>query len=161
DVFIKAMLKTPDDTHALIIGELRETHLLKLVEDLGLTQRVTFLGFRKDAVRLMKLVDAFVMPSLEREGLPRAVIEAMAQERPVVVSNVGGLPELVIDGVSGFVVPPHHPDALAERLCWIRANREASRSMGAKARQRIQSDFNVDSTIDQMLALFRNLAKPS
>src|SRR5439155_22355430 len=79
---------------------------------LGIHDRVLFLGERKDIPALLARCDVFVLPSLN-EGLPLTVLEAMAAERPVVATNVGGLPELVADGVRGILVPPAGPRALA------------------------------------------------
>lgn len=105
----------------------------------------------------MKTFDIFVMPSVLREGLCRAVIEAMAQQIPPIVSNVGGLPELVVDGESGWIVPPRDPKKLAEAIV-RRYNNEADRlKMGYCAKKRIEEKFNINHTIAQTIQMHLEL----
>lgn len=100
--------------------------------ELGLAERVSFLGFRSDVADLLAAADIFVMPSLS-EGLPMAVIEAMFASRPIVASAVGGIPELVRDGVTGLLVPPEDPDALAAALDRVASDPELRGSLGEAA----------------------------
>ena len=154
NVLIDAIAMLPDTIHACIVGEVRQPELLERVDALGLKHRMHFIGHRTDAVHLVKNTDICVMPSLEREGLPRAVIEAMAQARPVVVTDVGGLPELVQDGRCGYVVPPSDATALADRINALASSPADVKRFGAAAREHIHTNFNVEDTITQMLALF-------
>ncbi|MDA0991874.1 MAG: glycosyltransferase [Verrucomicrobia bacterium] len=158
DILVEALAKLPPttDVHLALIGEERLKQIREQAESLGLRDRVHFLGYRSDAAHLASAFDIFVMPSLEREGLPRAVIEAMAQAVAVIVTQVGGLPELVEDGVSGLVIPPRDPDALAAALQRLAADSSYRETLGAAARQRIQSHFNITATIDNTIAAFRN-----
>jgi glycosyltransferase involved in cell wall biosynthesis len=159
-VLLEAMRRIPRERplHAVFIGDVRDQEVGRLQRDPALQGRIHFTGFRKDATRLMAGFSAVVMPSLEREGLPKAVVEAMAQGVPAVVSSVGGLPELVEDGVSGLVVPPAQAAPLAEALLRL-ADDEALRSrMGEAARERIERVFNIRHTIAQTTALYRRLA---
>ncbi|MDE0838836.1 MAG: glycosyltransferase, partial [Kiritimatiellae bacterium] len=154
NVLIEAMAMLPDNIHACIVGEVRQPELLERVSELGLNHRMHFIVHRKDAAHLIKNTDICVMPSLEREGLPRAIIEAMAQARPVVVTAVGGLPELVPDGRCGYVVPPSDAAALADRIHALASSPEDVSRFGAAAREHIQTHFNIEDTITQMLVLF-------
>ncbi len=160
DVAIRAFARLPEamNAHLVLVGELRENHLPSLVTTLGLEGRVHFLGHRKDAVHIMPTFDVFLMPSLEREGLPRAVVEAMAQSIPVIVSSVGGLPELVEHEKSGLVIPPGKPDDLASAICALYERPDKGAELGRQARDRIADVFSVRRTIAQMKSLFENLA---
>lgn len=160
DVLLHALATLPADlnVHALLIGEVRDSRITAMAADPALAGRAHFLGYRTDAPVLAGACDAFVMPSVEREGLPRAVIEAMAQRVPVIVSDVGGMPELVEDGISGLVVPPRDVAALASAIQVLASDRNRCRALGAAARRRIESAFSIDTTIDRFEAWFTRLA---
>jgi glycosyltransferase involved in cell wall biosynthesis len=85
------------------------------------------------------------------------VIEAMAYRRPVVVTEAGGMPELVRDGVDGLVVPVRDPEALALALDRIARDPELAKTFGNNGHQRISTDFNTDATVKQTLELYQEL----
>ena len=91
--------------------------------------------------------DVFVMPSLEREGLPRAVIEAMAQGIPAFVTDVGGMPEIVVNGECGLVVPPNDPEALSQAIISLAKDTSLCRRFSDNASMRIRDHFNIQATI--------------
>jgi glycosyltransferase involved in cell wall biosynthesis len=156
DVLLDAVERlAPDlpDLRLLLTGDLRDRRLARRLREPTLREHVCLAGFRADAWKLARLADVFVMPSLSREGLPRAVIEAMAQGVPPVVSDAGGLPELVIDGDSGRVVPAGDAAALAGTLKALAEDPAERQRLGRTARQRIGTDFHVGHTIDAMYAL--------
>ncbi len=161
DVLVEALDHLPRDgsIHLLLIGEVRDRSLARLAAEPRNRPLVHLAGFRRDAPRLVGATDVFVMPSREREGLPRAAIEAMSQGVPAIVSDVGGMPELVESGRSGWVVPPSDPRALAEAIRKMKADPEARRRMGAAARERIEGEFSVGRTIERTLALYRSLTE--
>jgi glycosyltransferase involved in cell wall biosynthesis len=103
----------------------------------------------------MAACDVFVLPSLRREGLPRAVIEAMAYRTPPIVTNCGGSPELVEDGVSGLVVPPGDDGAIANAVRKLAADPAVREDMGKAARERIRLHFNIENTIRKTLKLYQ------
>jgi len=102
--------------HAVFAGEgdLEET-LREQAAALGMSERVHFLGFRRDVIEVVSAFDVFVLPSL-KEGLSIAVMEAMSLGRPVIATNIAGMPEVVRDGETGLLVPPEDVDALAVAL---------------------------------------------
>jgi glycosyltransferase involved in cell wall biosynthesis len=156
DVLLEAVRRLPPGSpvRVLIVGEVRDPRVAELTRDPVISERVRFAGYRSDAVRIVAAADAYVMPSVEREGLPRGVIEAMCLERPVVVSRVGGMPELVEDGVSGVVVPPRDPGTLAAALLGLAGDPARATALGAAARKRIASEFHIERTIQRVLAVF-------
>ena len=154
-----AVLPESVPAHLALVGEVRVPRLREQADSLGLRGRVTFMGHCIDAARLARAFDVFVMPSTEREGLPRAVIEAMAQGVPVIVTDVGGMPELVEDGVSGLVVPPRHPAALAEAIVRLASAPALRQRMGDAARERIRKRFHIETTIASMLDVLRKAAE--
>lgn len=146
-------------THFLLVGdgELR-SELETLTQTLGIRERVHFLGVRQDIPELLALSDLFVLPSLW-EGLPNAVLEAMAAEKPVVATNVDGVPEVVRDNETGILVPPGDIEALAQAMIRLLADPALRRQMGTAARQRAICDFSEEKYISSFLSLYQRLAE--
>lgn len=113
--------------------------------------------FRGSAAPYLAALDAFVLPSYW-EGMPIAVLEAMAMGLPVVASAVGGTPEAVIDGETGYLVPPRDARALADRLATIAADTEARERMGAAGRDVVHQHFQLTTMVDKTAALYREVA---
>jgi len=122
----------------------------------GLAGRVRFAGERRDINRLLAAYDLFVQPSLW-EGFGLTVIEAMAMERPVVATAVGGLPALVRDGDCGLLVPPGDPAALAAAVIGLLADPERRARFGRAGRARALSEFDIDRLVDDTAGLYRDL----
>lgn len=141
----------------LIIGEeedrLRE-RVTKEVEALGLADKVILLGFREDVPELLRLLDVFVLSSVS-EGLSIATIEAMAAGVPVVVTRSGGPQELVVDGRTGFLVPPKDQRSLAERTLLLLNNRKLATSMGKEAQAQVRTKFSTDMMIGNYETLYQ------
>jgi glycosyltransferase involved in cell wall biosynthesis len=128
----------------------------RCVEELGLTGRVVFTGFRCDVPALLSVVDVSVLPSLS-EGLSNVVIESMAAGVPVVATAVGGNPELVADGKTGILVPPRDAAAIAgavDRL--LRDPRMADR-LGAAGRRRAEERFSLNAMVRATESLYVDL----
>jgi len=130
--------------HLLLVGDgpLR-AELQDYVRKMGLEKQVRFLGVRTDVLEILTAADAFVLSSLW-EGNPLSVMEAMAAGKPVIASGVGGVPELVEDGMSGILVPAQKPEALAEAIIRLAQDPALRKKMGAAARQRALECFGVD-----------------
>lgn len=159
DVLLRAarLLRGRPDIHYLLVGQIRDRRVRRLAAAPELAPVLHLPGFRRDAAALAQRCDVAVMPSVEREGLPRAVIEAMAQGVPAVVSNVGGMPELVEHGVSGLVVPPREPEALAEAIARLADDPELRARLGRAARARVETAFHIEGTIRKMRELLESL----
>lgn len=160
DVLIKAIQYIPEskNIHFVIIGDIRAPRIKKMLTNQTVASRVYFAGFKKNAARLMKHFNVFVMPSVAREGLPQALLEAMAQKIPPIVSNVGGIPEIITDQESGLIVPPRDPEKLAEAILFLFNHTEACKKLGENAKNRIKKNFNINDTIQQTIAVFDQLA---
>jgi glycosyltransferase involved in cell wall biosynthesis len=125
---------------------------------LGLGDRVRLLGYRTDVPALLGLMDVFVLPSLS-EGLPLSLLEAQAAGKPVVASRVGGCPEALDDGRSGYLVPPRDPQVLAERLLSLLGDPAAARAMGAHGRARVRAMFSLDAMATRYVDIFKSCLK--
>ena len=159
DILLKALAQLPDTSRIqlLLVGEVRCKKVQRMLRTPAYSARVHLTGYRGDACQLTGACDVFVMPSIEREGLCRAVVEAMSQSVPAVVSDVGGMPELVEDGVSGLVVAPSDPTALANALLALEQDRSRLAMMGQAACDRIRTHFTIARATDRMEELFNTV----
>jgi glycosyltransferase involved in cell wall biosynthesis len=137
-------------------GELREA-LEKQVKDKHLERHVFLAGFRVDALELTKGCDVFAISSIN-EGLCTALIDAMAMGKPAVATSVGGIPEVMVDGETGYLVPPRDHRAMADRLVFLLKHPEARQSMGRAAYARVRDAFSVDRMIDETAAVYEQQA---
>jgi glycosyltransferase involved in cell wall biosynthesis len=124
--------------------------------ELGLEKDVLFLGSRRDIPQLLALMDVAVLPSLE-EGFPNAVLEAMAAAKPVVATRVGGVPEAVVHGETGLLVPSKDPEALAEAICLVLEHRTEAARFGEAGRRRVADCFDLLTMILQYEAMYERL----
>ena len=136
-------------------GHLLES-LQRQTDRLGLTRNVRFLGFREDSTRLLMAMDIFAMPSLS-EGLPLSILEAMAAEKAIVASAVGGIPEVLREGESGLLIPPGDPAALAGAVLRLLDDRQAARRMGETARRQMVADFSLTTMTATYERLYESL----
>jgi glycosyltransferase involved in cell wall biosynthesis len=160
EVLIDAFGRLPRamQAHLLLIGGgMDAPRLRRRIAASSAATRIHTLGFRKDAPALTAACAVFVLPSTKREGLARSLIEAMAYGVAPVVTDCGGSPELVVDGVSGLVVPVRDAAALAAALTRLYEDAELRRRLGAAARERIRNDFRIEDTIARTLQLYRDV----
>jgi L-malate glycosyltransferase len=142
----------PDARFALVGDGPEREYLQRRCAELGLGESVALLGTRYDVPAILARADAACLPSLA-EGLPNAVMEAMAARLPVVASAVGGVPELVNEE-NGFTVPPQDPQALAARLLELLNNPGRAREMGVRGRRKIELDYSLQRLSERNGALY-------
>jgi glycosyltransferase involved in cell wall biosynthesis len=134
----------------------REPEIRALAERLGVSAALTFLGRRGDVPALLARADLVCHPA-RMEGLPNAVMEAMAAARPLVATAVGGTPELVQDGVHGRLVPPEDPPALAAALVAALRDPAHARELARAARRRIEESFSVEGLVRRVDRLYAEM----
>jgi glycosyltransferase involved in cell wall biosynthesis len=120
---------------------------------LGLQEHVRFLGQVREVPELLARAGLFVLSSLS-EGISLTLLEAMAGGLPIVATSVGGNPEVVADGESGFLVPPQNPSALADALLRLRSDRDACVRLGAAGRRRVEEQFDIRRMVAEYEALY-------
>jgi len=130
----------------------------KTVVEMELEGKVLFLGIRDDVPKLLAASDLFVFSS-DYEGVPLAVLEAMAAGKPVVATAVGGVPELIEDGETGILVPPRNPEALAQGILRLAKDASLRQRMGKAARERAQERFDISRIAREYEALYLRLLK--
>ena len=119
-------------------------------------ERFIFTGLRSDVIEVLAATDIFVLSSVF-DILPTAVIEAMAMGKPVVATSVGGVPEIVKDGITGIIVPPRSSIDLAEGIKHLIADTSLRRSMGEASRRRVVTRFDARQYIDRTEHLYREV----
>ena len=159
EFLVDAMAELPGDwqPHLLLVGHMDAPYLDKRIAMSPVADRIHKTGHRVDAPSLSAACDVFVLPSIRREGLARALIEAMAYGVPPIVTDCGGSPELVVDGVSGFVVPVRDSRAISHAIRRLHEDPALCERIGRAARRRIGDAFRIEDTIEQTMALYRTL----
>jgi glycosyltransferase involved in cell wall biosynthesis len=114
-------------------------------------------GMRSDVPSLLKAADVFAFPTEYREGVPRALLEAALAGLPIVATNMPGCNDVVRDGCSGFLVPPHSPRLLATKIIDLLDDRATARAMGARAAELVRQEFNLDLTVARYVAAYNEL----
>jgi glycosyltransferase involved in cell wall biosynthesis len=149
------------DLRVLIVGEgeLRG-ELEESVARFGLGETVTLTGFRADIPNVLASLDVAVLSS-EWEGSPLAVLEYMDAACPIVATRVGGVPDLIEDGVEGRLVPTRDPSALSEAVGSLLRDRRAARRLGEAARDRRRREFTIQNTVRRIEALYDDLLSAS
>ena len=159
-VLLKALpfiLAQAPHTHVLFCGEGREEARLKvMVQDLGLTGHVHFVGLIENAYQMLSQIDIVVVPSLW-EGMPNVVLEAMAAGRPVVASNVAGMDEVVVDGKTGLLCNPGDPHALADALLKLIKDSSLMKHLGRSGYELVRQRFQISTMVGQTIQYYRKL----
>ncbi len=146
------------DAHVLLIGDGEcRGRVAAEARELGLEDRILFTGFRTDVLSLVHGMDCFVMCSV-LEGLCTSLLDALALRCPCVGSAVGGIPEVLVDGVTGLTVPPRDPEALARAVVRVLREPELAARLREAGRRHVEERFTVDAMVEGNLALYRALA---
>ncbi len=127
---------------------------------LGVSETVLWLGERRDVPRLLQALDLYALPTLS-DMLPMAMLEAMWAEVPVLATDAGGIPEAIIDGVNGWLVPPKDPNALASALIEIIENPEERARRAQNAHQRLQESFTVQPQVAKIETILKRVVEQS
>ena len=134
-----------------------ERELHELVRTLKVEERVEFTGFRDDVSALIGAADIMVHASITGEPFGQVVIEGMAAGKPVVATDGGGVPEIVVDGVTGVLVPMRDAQSMAAAICRLLADPALARRMGQLGRQRVLEHFLIQHTADKVQQIYDEL----
>jgi glycosyltransferase involved in cell wall biosynthesis len=160
--FIRAaaiVAKSYSEVQFLIVGDgsLRP-ECERLINELNLKERLFLLGYRNDVARILSALTITAMSSLW-EGLPIAFLEAMSAGKPIVANDVDGASDVVINGETGFLVPPHQPSDMAERILYLLNHEKLCHEMGHTAQQRSEY-FSTQRMVGQIESLYHELVAP-
>ena len=145
------------DAYLCLVGDGPDRdHLERYAHELGVVKRCLFMGYQQDVAQFYGAIDALLLPSVN-EGTPVSVIESLAARRPAVATRVGGTPDVIRDGIDGFLVEVGDADALSERLAQLAADPERRAQMGADGRERVLERYAVERLVDDIDRLYRSL----
>ena len=163
DYFVEAaktIAGTRDDVTFLIVGEGPEERTIRRqIEQHGLTARVRMLGFREDLLNVFRSLDVFAIPSVEGDTIPQVLMQALAIGLPVVSTTVGSIPDVVIEGQTGFVVPPRDASALANRIVALLDEPALRTRMGVAGRALVQRSYSIEKMLTRLEGLYRRLVQ--
>lgn len=165
EVLVRALprLLEERDVRLTVVGEgEREASLRAAARDVGVADRVEFTGFlsREELSRRYASCDIFVLPAVvdrkgDTEGLGVVLLEALRHERPVVASRAGGIPDIVEDGRTGWLVPPGDPAALARRILYLAARPDDARRVARQGREIVEERFGWERILEGLSAAYR------
>jgi len=151
--FVHVRRRLPD-AHLLWAGRgTLESRIRRFAAEHSLEGAFHLLGFRDDVGAVMQTIDVLALPS-RWEGFGIVLIEAMACATPVVATDTSSIPEVVVDGKTGFLVPPGRPELLAERLVQVLTHRDIAETLGQQGRALVAERFTVDRMVDQIERIF-------
>jgi glycosyltransferase involved in cell wall biosynthesis len=166
EVVIRAMAQLlPEfpDLVCLLIGDTSpddsayRERMNALIEELGLTKRVLITGWRADIANYANALDIQIHASIAPEPFGRVLLEAMALEKPLVASGGGAVPEILVDGVTGYLFPPNDSEALAARLRVLLRDPAAAAAMGREGRKRLEAEFSITRNVAETQRLYERL----
>jgi glycosyltransferase involved in cell wall biosynthesis len=128
-------------------------NLIKLANDLNISNSVIFKGFVDNARSQLSTFDIFLLPS-RSEGLPYAILEAGAVELPVIATNVGGIPEIIVDEKNGLLVKKENASQLVQAMIRLMDNKELREKLGTNLKHTVATKFSFDSMIRQTFELY-------
>jgi glycosyltransferase involved in cell wall biosynthesis len=154
---IPHVLEAIPDVRFFIVGKGELMSELKaLAAALNIGEALTFTGFRKDVGAFYKTADLFVMSSVQ-EGLGTAMLDALAQGKPVVATNAGGIPEIIKDGQTGCLVAAGDPQALARGIITMLTAGDRARAMAARGQAEVKANFSIAAMVSKNVAVYRRL----
>jgi glycosyltransferase involved in cell wall biosynthesis len=157
----RALLATHDDAYLCLVGDGPDrARMERLAHELGIMRRCLFVGYQDDVGRFYEAFDVLVLPSAN-EGTPVSVIESLAAGRPVVATRVGGLPDVVEDGVDGFLVDVGDVEAIGVGLSELANDEDRRRTMADAGRNRMRERYAVERLVDDVDRLYRALLASS
>jgi glycosyltransferase involved in cell wall biosynthesis len=141
----------------IVVGEgPLQMELNRQVKDSDVEDMVFFLGFREDVPRILSSLDLFVLSSY-LEGLGTSILDAMASKLPVVATRTGGIPEVVIDGETGLLVPPRDPEALAQAILKLYRNRALASRFGRRGYEVVHQKFSAEAMARKVVLLYERI----
>lgn len=156
---IKSVAERFPGVKFLVVGDGPLKYKLEdLARKLDVGNNIVFTGNQKDIITILSLIDIFVLPSLW-EGLPITILEAMAMKKPVVVTNVSGNPEVVVDNITGILVPPKEPVLLAEAIVRLLRDKDLRFKLGEAGYQRGKDKFSAEQMIANTTMIYDELLK--
>ena len=151
------VVKKAPETRLMLVGDGPERHIIeRLIEELNLQNNVMLTGFTSDIPNLLRCSDVAVLCS-ETESAPLTLLESLSSGLPVVATRVGGIPEIIQDGINGFLVETKHPESIAEKLVLLNSDRKLRLRLGAAARRTIEKKYTAEKVVRQYEQIYESI----
>jgi len=124
------------------------------IAEAGLSAKIHLTGFRADVPALLAAMDVFVLPSIKSDGVPQSILQALAMQKPVIATAVGGIPEVVQHQHTGMLVPPHDPQALAEAILYVLQHAGQAAAWAQAGEALVDSHYSLHHAIDRTAAVY-------
>jgi glycosyltransferase involved in cell wall biosynthesis len=161
---IPGVLQRYPETFFLIIGDIflgeeaYRNELFEIIEQNNLMKKVRLTGFREDMRDVLRSLDIVVFPSVAPEAFPLTLLEAMILKKTVIASNIGGVKEIILDGVNGVLVEPNRPEQITEKILYLFDHQAVCDRMGEKAKEWVEQEFSLKDYVQAMEKAFREAA---
>jgi glycosyltransferase involved in cell wall biosynthesis len=153
----RILIERVPDLRVLIVGEGSERMVLvQLASKLGLDSHVAFTGHREDVLNLISAMDVFILPSLS-EGIPMVLLETMALSVPIVATRVGGIPEILENGQTAFLVPPKDENALADACHYLLLHKKEAEMIAEQGAKKVRECFSAESMAQNVEQIYQHL----
>ena len=156
-IMLQAMTRLSENIKLVLVGDGSVEQYKSVSQELGVASRTYFLGRRDDVSEILAGCDVFVFPTFH-ENLSNSLLEACASELPVIATEIGGNPEVITDGVEGYLVPAEDSEALVEAVNKMVGNRECMKKMGKAARHKMETEFSQENIYHKIDLLFSTIA---
>lgn len=155
---VPEILKSIPDAVFYIVGDGPQyKNIERKIDELSLNNKVIMLGHREDIPEILASLDVVVHPSYANEGVPQSVLQSLAMERPVVASDAGAVKEVVIDGETGFLIPPRKVEEITAKVVTLYKNRELGKVFGKKGRSLVERSYSFERMLDKVESLYEKL----
>lgn len=155
-IVLQAMTRLGENVKLVLIGDGNVEQYKSVSQELGVASRTFFLGRREDVLEILAGCDVFVFPTLH-ENLSNSLLEACSSGLPVIATNIGGNPEVITDGVEGYLVSAKDSEALVEAISKMTGNREVMKKMGQAARYKMETEFSQKNIYHKIELLFSTI----
>ncbi len=164
-IAIPGVIKKYPETFFLIIGDIflkeekYKEELLEVIKKIGIEDNIKFTGFRTDIGDVIRSLDIVVFPSVAPESFGLSILEAMVLGKPVIASNIGGVCEIIEDGMTGMLIEPDHPEQITDRIIHLFSNKEIYDKMGQKAKEVANKRFSLQQYVASMEGAFKEVIR--
>jgi glycosyltransferase involved in cell wall biosynthesis len=157
DAVPRILSEIPDATFYIVGEGYQRGNIQKRLLELSLQEKVFMLGHREDIPEILKSLDVIVQPSYAHEGIPQAVLQAMAMRKPVVASDIGVIKEIVIDRATGFLIESKNSEQIAEKVIELYKNPDLRTTLGREGRRLVEEKYSIEKMLDNVEALYEKL----
>lgn len=157
---VPEILKSIPDALFYIVGDGPQyKNIERLIDELSLKDKVFMLGHREDIPEILSSLDVIVHPSYANEGVPQSVLQALAVERPVIATDAGAIKEAIIDGETGFLIPPRRVDEIVTKVIRLYKDPDLRKVLGRKGRSLVERFYSYEGMLDRIESLYERLIK--